>query len=204
MKKAISIRNPVQKRSINTKEKILDAAYQLFCKRGYYQTTTNDIAKEAEVSIGSLYAYFKDKDTIFMEILERYSKDFAKIHKDLSEDLEISRLSWHDWLKLLIDRLIEMHEMTSELNQEINILCYTKPEVKAHVEQQRNASRQLAMNRLLQGREDLRVTDIEAAAIIAYNLITTTVDQVAFQNDLLERERMIAATMDALESYLLK
>ena len=67
-----AVRKPRQKRSIETKEKIVSAAYQLFCEKGYYNTTTNEIAQVANVSIGSLYSYFKDKDTIFLEILERF------------------------------------------------------------------------------------------------------------------------------------
>jgi AcrR family transcriptional regulator len=204
MEKTASIRKPKQKRSINTKEKILDTAYKLFCEKGYYSTTTNEIARVADVSIGSLYSYFKDKDTIFLEILGRYSNAFMEIHEELSQTLESSSLNLREWMHQLIIKLIDMHVSTRELNQEINILCYTMPEVKAHIEKRREASRQLALNHLLRTKEVLRVTDIEAAAIVSFNLISSTVDQVAFESNLIEKERMINATLDALERYLLK
>jgi AcrR family transcriptional regulator len=204
MEKIDSIRNPKQKRSISTKQKILDAAYQLFCAKGYYHTTTNEIARVADVSIGSLYSYFKDKDTIFMEILERYAKSFTEIHDELSRTLESSSSNLREWMRQLIVRLIDIHVATRELNQEINILCYTMPEVKNHMEKRREASRQLALNHLQRTRNELRVTDIEAAAIVTFNLISTTVDQVAFESNLMEKERMIDATLDALERYLIK
>jgi Transcriptional regulator len=70
------VRQPVQDRSINKREKILNAALELFCEVGYYKTTTNEIAKRAHVSIGSLYSYFADKDTIFFEVLDRYHHKF--------------------------------------------------------------------------------------------------------------------------------
>lgn len=46
---------------VNTKEKILGSALALFCKKGYYQTTTNEIAQRAQGSIGIRYSYFQDK-----------------------------------------------------------------------------------------------------------------------------------------------
>jgi AcrR family transcriptional regulator len=204
MKNSESIRNPKQKRSISTKEKILDTAYKLFCEKGYYQTTTNEIARVAEVSIGSLYSYFKDKDTIFLEILDRYSKEFSEIFKGLSRNFDNSTLSLTEMLRLFIERMIEIHVLTKDLNQEMIILSYSMPKVKVHIDERRNVSRQVALNQLIEYKDQLRVTDLEAAAIVTFNLITTTVDQVAFESNRIEKERIIEATMDMLEKYLLK
>jgi AcrR family transcriptional regulator len=204
MKNVGSIRNPKQKRSISTKDKILDTAYKLFCENGYYHTTTNEIARAADVSIGSLYSYFEDKDTIFLEILDRYAKAFTEIHEEMSKKAENSHLGLRAMLRLLIESLIALHVQTKNLNQEINILGFTNPKIKAHTEQRRDASRLVALNQLLYYQDELRVTDVEAAAIISFNLITTTVDEVAFESDLIEKERLIEGTLDALERYLLK
>lgn len=46
-------------------ERILAAATQVLTEVGYGQMSTNRIAAAAEVSIGSLYRYFADKDEIF-------------------------------------------------------------------------------------------------------------------------------------------
>ena len=42
-----TVRQPKQKRSIQMKEKILSAAMQLICDMGFFETTTNEIAKAA-------------------------------------------------------------------------------------------------------------------------------------------------------------
>jgi AcrR family transcriptional regulator len=204
MEKTESVRQPKQKRSITTKEKILDTAYRLFCEKGYYRTTTNEIARIAGVSIGSLYSYFKDKDTIFLEILDRYHESFMAVHEKLAEDMDYSNLNMHKWLRQFIEGMIQIHEVSKELNQEITTLCYSKPEVKAIVDRHREQSQQVAYDHLLKSREYLRVTDIEAAADISYNLITNTVDQIVFKTGAIEKERLIEASLDALEKYLLK
>ena len=55
-------RIPTQKRSIEKREKILKAGFELFCKNGYYKANTAKIAKCAGVSTGALYSYFADNE----------------------------------------------------------------------------------------------------------------------------------------------
>lgn len=66
------VRIPIQKRSIEKKQKILTAGFDLFCEKGYYKTNTIEIAKRAEVSTGAVYNYFKDKKEIYIEAFESY------------------------------------------------------------------------------------------------------------------------------------
>ncbi|MEM1485957.1 TetR/AcrR family transcriptional regulator [Oscillospiraceae bacterium PP1C4] len=65
-------REPIQKRSIEKRRKILDAGFELFCENGYYKTNTTEIAKHANVSTGALYSYFEDKRQIYIETFEQY------------------------------------------------------------------------------------------------------------------------------------
>ena len=67
------IRKPIQKRSIEKKEKIIESGFELICKKGYYNTNTAEIAKNAGVSTGIIYQYFKDKHDIFIEALKKYA-----------------------------------------------------------------------------------------------------------------------------------
>ena len=47
---------------------MLDAAKDLFFKNGYSNSTINDVAKAANVSKSTLYAYFDSKETILLNI----------------------------------------------------------------------------------------------------------------------------------------
>lgn len=66
-------RKPVQKRSRAMVERILEAATQVLAESGYGQMSTNRVAAEAGVSVGSLYRYFDDKDDIFETLRVRAS-----------------------------------------------------------------------------------------------------------------------------------
>ena len=67
------IREPIQKRSIEKKEKIIQAGFELICQKGYYNTNTAEIAKAAGVSTGIVYSYFKDKHDILIEGIKIYA-----------------------------------------------------------------------------------------------------------------------------------
>jgi AcrR family transcriptional regulator len=198
-----SVRKPQQKRSIQTKEKILDTAYALFCKKGYYNTTTNEIAKVAGVSIGSLYSYFKDQDTIFIEILERYNESFSSVHDEMMNNIEMYRADKKAWLRNFIVKMIEVHESSKELNREMNILCYTKPKVAEIMEKQREKSWQAMFYYFSQYKDEIIVQDKDAAAVILFNLINSTVDQIVFEKNEIESDRIIDACVETAYKYLL-
>ncbi|MQY24176.1 TetR/AcrR family transcriptional regulator [Nocardia macrotermitis] len=65
-------RTPRQVRAELTRERILAAAVEVFGEYGYAAGTTNRIAERAEISIGSLYQYFPNKDSILAELLVRH------------------------------------------------------------------------------------------------------------------------------------
>jgi AcrR family transcriptional regulator len=52
------------------KEHILSAARSLLLKKGIYATTINQIAKLSELSVGTIYLYFQNKEDIFAALQE--------------------------------------------------------------------------------------------------------------------------------------
>ena len=53
----------VQKQSV--KEKIYEAALDIFYEKGYKDTTMREIAEKAEIPVGLIYTYFKNKADLF-------------------------------------------------------------------------------------------------------------------------------------------
>jgi AcrR family transcriptional regulator len=69
--KEIIIKNPAQARSKAKFSAILNALPQVFGRIGYARLTTEKIALEAGVSIGSLYNYFNCKEAVVAAYLDR-------------------------------------------------------------------------------------------------------------------------------------
>jgi AcrR family transcriptional regulator len=99
-------RQPVQARSRERVEKILDAAVQLLAEDGYDAVKTNAIARRAGVSIGSVYQFFPNRFAIFNALAGRYRE---KIARSLESYLTIGPdRSWEEALEETIDILAEM------------------------------------------------------------------------------------------------
>jgi TetR/AcrR family acrAB operon transcriptional repressor len=54
--------------SEKTREKIMNAAFDVFTGKGFMRTTLNDIAQAAGVTRGAIYWHFKDKVDLFMAL----------------------------------------------------------------------------------------------------------------------------------------
>lgn len=78
-------RTPLQARSAETVQAILDATAALLSNVAFDQITTSRIADEAGISVGALYRFYSDKQEIFDAIAVRELTDFrAKIEGSLS------------------------------------------------------------------------------------------------------------------------
>ena len=66
---------PQQERSARRLAAVLDAAAELFVEAGYDATTMQAIADRSGSSIGALYNYFPDKESVASTLRTRYSQD---------------------------------------------------------------------------------------------------------------------------------
>lgn len=54
----------------DTRKRIFNASKRLFLKKGFRETTTRDIAREAGINLSNLYHYFPSKDELFRGLLK--------------------------------------------------------------------------------------------------------------------------------------
>lgn len=72
-------RVPQQVRSRQKRDALLTAAARLFAERGYEATTADDIAAAADVSIGTFYAYFRNKRQLFLTLYAACVESFLDL-----------------------------------------------------------------------------------------------------------------------------
>ncbi len=63
-------RTPDNAQTAQIEDRIIAAALQLFTRRGYFNTSVPDMAKAAQVSVGSIYHYFKNKEDVARALSE--------------------------------------------------------------------------------------------------------------------------------------
>lgn len=122
------IRQPMQKRSIEKRKKIIEAGYQLFNEKGYYHTNTAEIAKQAGVSTGIVYSYFRNKKDIFMEVIEEYYKAISTPMYELINKVQ-QPMNISDVVRGLINTITTSHTLTKSVHDEIASLSKTDDEI---------------------------------------------------------------------------
>lgn len=71
---------------------ILKAAEHIFALKGYYKATIRDIAKEAQYATGTVYLHFKDKNALYLALLEEKIKSLLSICKErIKQDKDAKR-----------------------------------------------------------------------------------------------------------------
>jgi AcrR family transcriptional regulator len=58
-----------QERSARRRERILDAAFTVFSRRGYREAAIDEVGRQAETSKGGVYFHFPTKQSLFLELL---------------------------------------------------------------------------------------------------------------------------------------
>ena len=122
------IREPIQKRSIETKEKIIQSGFELICNDGYYKTNTSKIAKAAGVSTGIVYQYFKDKHDIFIAGLEKYADNIFYPMLNMP-DIKFNKRDFPNIIKEMIDKYIKNHKLSLVAHEEITAMTHSDKEV---------------------------------------------------------------------------
>lgn len=99
-------RVPVQRRSADRLDRILDACAQLLDQSGYELITTRAVAARAGVPIGSVYRYFSDKRAMAEALAHRNLDAYtSRVSDRLAER---GPIGWHDALDIFIGEYLEM------------------------------------------------------------------------------------------------
>ncbi|MDR7301946.1 TetR family transcriptional regulator [Haloactinomyces albus] len=100
-------RKPVQQRSAQRVEKMLEACGRLIDEVGYDGLTTTLIAERAGVAVGSLYQFFPDKRAVVQELTLRNLDRFVQSVSDRFERSEL--VHWWDAVDTVFDVYMTMH-----------------------------------------------------------------------------------------------
>ncbi|PKM71823.1 MAG: TetR/AcrR family transcriptional regulator [Firmicutes bacterium HGW-Firmicutes-16] len=79
----------IVKEAEERRNEILDAANELFAKKGFDGTSTNDILDKVGIARGTLYYHFSSKEDILDALIERYNKRLLSAAKIIAEDKSI-------------------------------------------------------------------------------------------------------------------
>lgn len=108
---ASTVDRPLRKDAERNRRRILDAAADLFAKRGL-DVTLNDIAHHADVGVGTVYRRFPDKEVLIDALFEQRFGEMLVLAEEALEDPDAWRgLTW------FIERSLELQARDKGLKQ---------------------------------------------------------------------------------------
>ncbi len=116
-----------QKLKEETRQAIIAAAKEEFMKKGYDDASMRSIAAKANITVGNIYRYFKNKEELNRCIISETSDDL----KELLDSLKIDRLSMEP-------RVFDMKTDTSQLLNMIDQLSYRLVDLYMNKEEEFN------------------------------------------------------------------
>jgi AcrR family transcriptional regulator len=197
------IRIPKQKRSIETKTRIKEAALSLFAEKGIHNTNSNEIALEAGTAIGSFYAYFSNKKSLLLELLEDYLEDhFATIWGRSMDEMAAPKTQLKDFIRTNLKNLFVAYSKLPTFHKETHILRYSDPDVKRLFDKDRTKEI-LQIKALFEiFKEEVTVSDPDAAALLIQCTAENVAHAVKFGGTDIDEDRLINELSDMFYRYL--
>jgi len=160
------VKEPVQKRAMETRQKIVAAARALFTELGFEQTTTHLIAERSGLSVGGIYAHFKNKEGVFLHILEQRSRYAYQVTLDTVAAIQKQQMPLDDALDFLFQTWYQAHLKHGKLNQEMQRFCLMNETADKIHGQWESAEAEEVKALIQMYHKDLKVDDIPSAVTV--------------------------------------
>ena len=175
----VETRVPKQKRSMEKKQRIKDAAVKLMSEKGYHSTSSNEIAKEADVSIGTFYSYFKDKKALYTELV-------ADIYNMVLEPVDLNSLpedmSVEDTVYMYISYIFKGYGIMPEFQREMSSLSEQSDEFRDIEMLYKKQIAEMFVEMLGDYRDMIKVSDLKTASYIILTMVEAVIHDTMFHN----------------------
>ena len=195
---------PKQKRSEETREKLLAAGRELFSRDGFHATSSKKIARHAGVSTGTFYNHFDDKRQLLIEVHRLHAR---KVHNMIGQALDREALSdpgpdGGNLGREIVEQSLKLHDMSPQLHREITALAYSDPDFSRMSREEEDRVVEIMVGLLTRHREQLRVQDLEAAARVVVHAAEQVVHSIKIFGAPIEEKRLTDALGDMIFRFL--
>ncbi|MGL6198039.1 MAG: TetR/AcrR family transcriptional regulator [Lachnospiraceae bacterium] len=191
---------PRQKRSIEKKQKLIEAGIKLFSENSYTTTTIAELAKEAGVSVGIVYRYFSDKKDILLDGMDVVMVGFKELFRQqmvITPDTTIK-----DFLNQYLAVSYQTQGITSPVFfNELIAMAYTDSDIAEKFTQLRMVLKDLFSSTIFQLVDIPEYPDDKIDMVL--NLLTNYNHKVVYgKSNLEKKEYMQSLTIDTAISIL--
>ena len=199
------VRTPQQARSRRTRERILEAAVASFEERGYDETTTAAIARDADIGVGTLYAYFRDKHQILLELADRTVKELSEFVIDALQPQNWRGTDPRELTRSIIDVIFHTQKLRPGLQRVMWERFFKDPEFREPQEAiHQNTKRAVAAFLEAVERDGLlrRPLDLATAASVVVHAVQWNATRAMMDGDAQQVDAAAAATSEMISRFL--
>jgi len=197
-------REPKQARGHRTRASILTAAMACFEERGYDETTTAQIAREAGIAVGTIYTYFENKRAILLEII---ATTMAEMGTTVIEHLDPGRWQGADPRRLtetLIDQIFHTQRLRPGMQRIVWERYFKDAAVREAIEAIWARTRE-AIRKLLRAVGDeggLRGIDLDSATHVIHNAVHWNAMRAVAAGDPAQIDAYATAMAEMISRYV--
>jgi len=157
-----------QERSRATVDALVEATARILVREGFDKASTNHIAEQAGVSVGSLYQYFPGKEALVVAVIERHNHEIMQIVRHALA--EVALLPMERAVRKLVETAIKAHQMDPKLHR---VLAEQIPRTGKleNVEAFNRETYAMFKAYLESHRAEFRAVDLELAAFVCVTSI---------------------------------
>lgn len=147
---------------------LIEATARILIKEGFDKASTNRIAEQAGVSVGSLYQYFPSKEALVAAVIDRHHEQLMQIVRN--ELAEVAAQPVEHAVRRLVAAAIEAHRIDPKLHR---VLAEQIPRTGRleNVEAFNREAHALFRAYLEEHSNELRVLDLDLAAFVCVTSI---------------------------------
>ncbi|WP_344680237.1 TetR/AcrR family transcriptional regulator [Saccharopolyspora taberi] len=189
-----------QESRARTRQRLLDAAGELFAERGVNGTSVEQIAEHAGYSRGAFYGNFTDKQALVAELLKhrtlREREEVAALQRDATDEQDVLEplRAWHR------DRA---EHLTGWLTLRLELLLYAlrNPEIRPEVAERETIAREAIAGGVRHELGDDAPADADFLALILHALEDGLLIQRLLHPDRISDEVVVDAAELLLRSW---
>jgi AcrR family transcriptional regulator len=195
-------KSPRQARSEATVDAVLEATARVLVKVGYDHASTNRIAAEAGVSVGSLYQYFPSKEALVAALIDRHMTEMIEVFEAQFDAL--NALPFPVAVYALVRVMLEAHRVNPKLHK---VLVEQVPRVgrlnRLHEIEVRVGARVRGYFELR--RAELRTADLDLAIFVCvYTVEGLTHAAVLEHPEYLQDDKLAREITAVIVRYMMK
>lgn len=167
-----------QARSQATVDALLDATARILVREGYDRASTNRIAAVAGVSIGSLYQYFPNKESLVAALVARHNRQILALLSNAM--MAVASLDLEPAMRELIRAMVDAHRVDPELHRIFDEQVPRMGQL-AEIEVVKEETFAVVRAYLESRRSEIGVTDLDTATFICVTTVETLTHEIVIR-----------------------